>query len=213
MGKKLHLAIIVLILLAVMLSLILYSYFPDQIASHWNAKGEVDDYMSKFWGVFLFPFIFIGLYLIYLFIPKIDPLKKNLEKFRNYFDSLILVIMGFLFYVFILTMLWNLGFRFDMTKMIFPAIGFLFIFMGFVMPRFKRNWFVGIRTPWTISNDVVWNKTHRLGGKLFILSGIIALFGIFFSNYLLWFVMLPIIASTIWLVIYSYLEYTKVKKK
>ena len=98
-----------------------------------------------------------------------------------------------------------------MTTMLMPAIGLLFFGIGMFMKKLKRNWFIGIRTPWTISNDEVWKKTHLLGAKLFKLLGIIIFFGIFFRKYLLWFILVPVMISVVLLVIYSYLEYRKIE--
>jgi len=210
--KKINWLFILLIILSFIIGIYAYSVLPDQIASHWNARGEVDGYMGKFWGLFLFPIILIFLYLLFLIIPRIDPLKKNIEKFREYYDYLILVIFLFLFYVFLLTILANLGYRFNMTKTIIPAVGLLFFYIGFILNKVKRNWFIGIRTPWTLSNERVWDKTHKLGSKLFKISGIIILIGIFFQDYLVWFILIPVIVTVVWLFIYSYLEYKKLKK-
>ncbi len=209
--KKITIAIIVVILLSFVIAIYSYQKIEgDKVASHWNVKGEVDGYMSKFWGVFLFPLMFIGLYILFLLIPKIDPLKNNIQKFRKYYDIFVLAIMLFLFYVFILTILANLGYSFNMTTMLMPTIGLLFFGIGMFMKKLKRNWFIGIRTPWTISNDEVWKKTHLLGAKLFKLLGIIIFLGIFFRKYLLWFILVPVIISVVWLFAYSYLEYRKI---
>jgi uncharacterized membrane protein len=213
--KKTTITIILIILLSIAIGV--YSYYNIQeskIASHWDAKGQVNGYMSKFWGIFLVPIISIGLYLLFLFIPKIDPLKKNILKFRNYYDSFILIMMLFLFYVFVLTILANLGYVFNMTTMLMPAIGLLFFCIGIIFKKLKRNWFIGIRTPWTMSNDQVWEKTHKLGSVLFKIEGIILLLGVFFpAKYFLGFVLIPILVFTIWLFLYSYLEYKKIKKR
>ena len=209
--KKITIAIILIIILSFVIAIYAYQTIDgDKVASHWNAKGEVNGYMSKFLGVFLFPLILIGLYLVFLVIPKIDPLKKNIEKFRKYYDIFILAIMLFMFYVFILTLLFNLGYSFNMKTMLMPTIGLLFFGIGMFMKKLKRNWFIGIRTPWTISNDEVWKKTHLLGAKLFKLLGIIIFLGIFFRKYLLWFILVPVIISVVWLFAYSYLEYRKI---
>ncbi len=186
--KKTTIAIVLIILLSFVIAIYSYQRIEgDKVASHWNAKGEVDNYMSKFWGVFLFPLTLIGLYSLFLLIPKIDPLKKNIQKFRKHYDVFILVFISFLFYTFILTILANLNYDFDMTTMLMPALSLLFFGIGMFMKKLKRNWFIGIRTPWTISNDEVWKKTHLLSAKLFKLLGIIIFFGIFFRKYLLWF--------------------------
>ena len=213
--KKTTIGIILIILLT--FAIAIYSYQKiegDEIASHWNAKGEVDDYMSKFWGIFLFPLVIIGIYLLFLLIPKIDPLKDNIKKFKKYFDFFIFLTILFLFYVFILTILANFGYIFNMTTMIMPGIGLFFFYIGIVMKNFKRNWFIGIRTPWTLSSDEVWDKTHRLGSVLFKVLGIIIFLGIFLpSEYIVWIILVPVFGIIIWLVLYSYLEFTKVKKK
>ena len=201
-----------IILISFIIGVYLYPKMPDKMASHWNAKGEVDGYMSKFWGLFLMPIISIGLFLLFLLIPKIDPLKKNIEKFRKYFDIFIVIIMLFLFYVYLLTIFWNLDFRFNMTTMMLPALGILFYYMGILTENAKRNWFIGIRTPWTLSNNIVWNKTHKLGGKLFKIAGIFTFLGILFQKYALLFVLVPIITVAIYTIVYSYFEYNKIIK-
>jgi len=184
---------------------------PERMASHWNSQGEVDGYLSKFWGLFLMPIVSLAIFLLFLLIPRIDPLKKNIEKFRKYFDWFIVLIIIFLLYIYSLTIFWNLGYRFDMGQMMMPALGILFIYIGTLLKQAKRNWFIGIRTPWTLSSDAVWDKTHQLGSKLFKLAGIIALLGIFIPNYALWLVLVPVIAFSLYLMIYSYFEYKKVK--
>ncbi len=182
---------------------------PEKMASHWNYKGEVDGYMQKSVGLFLMPILSVVLFVLFSFIPKIDPLKSNIEKFRKYYDEFIVLIIVFLFYIYLLTIAWNLGIKFNMNQMIPPAIGILFYYSGILIENSKRNWFIGIRTPWTLSSDNVWDKTHKIGGKLFKVSGIISLLGIFFGDYSMFFLLVPIIASSIYVTIYSYAEYRK----
>jgi uncharacterized membrane protein len=210
--KPVHMWIIVVILLSFAIGILLYPQMPDQMASHWNAQGEVDDTMCKFWGLFLMPIITLAMYLLFLAIPRIDPLKKNIEKFRKYFDWFIYLIILFLFYIYLLTIIWNLGYRFEMGTAIIPALAVLFYIIGVVVERAKRNWFIGIRTPWTLSSDVVWDKTHKLGGKLFKIVAVITLIAILFPHYTIWLVIGPVIAVTIFTIVYSYVEYQKVEK-
>ena len=211
--KKSVMVIIGLILLSFVIGIYYYPQMPDKIASHWNAKGEVDGYMSKFWGMFLMPIVSVGLFLMFILIPKIDPLKQNIEKFRKYFDGFIVLIIAFLFYIYLLTIFWNLDYRFNMTIMMIPALAVLFYYIGVLTENAERNWFIGIRTPWTLSNDVVWDKTHKLGGKLFKAAGILALIGVLFQRYALWFVIVPVIFVAIYTIVYSYFEYQKQAKK
>ncbi len=186
---------------------------PEKIASHWNAQGQVNGYMSKFWGLFLMPFISAGLLLLFILIPRIDPLKQNIVKFRKYFNRFIVLIFLFLFYLYILTILWNLNIRFNMIQVLVPAFALLFFYSGILIENAKRNWFIGIRTPWTLSNEKVWDKTHRIGGKLFKICAIISLLGILFQKYAIWLLLLPVIFVTIYLFTYSYLEYHKTVNK
>lgn len=197
------------IVLSFIIGIYFYPRMPGAIASHWNIRGEVDGYMSKFWGLFLMPFISVGLLLLFALIPKIDPLKANIEQFRNYYDGLILVVIVFLFYLYLLTIFWNMGPRFDMIQLLAPACGILLYCCGIVIENVKRNWFIGIRTPWTLSHDRVWEKTHKIGGRLFKISGVIALFGVLFRGYAIFFIVVPAILIAVYTTVYSYREYQK----
>jgi len=210
--KKANVIILIVILASFIIGAYFYPKFPDRVASHWNVNGEVNGYMSKFWGLFLMPIISLVMWLLFLLIPKIDPMKHNIEKFRKYFDAFIVLIMLFLFYIYLLTIFWNLGKRFDMGRMIVPAIGILFYFAGILINHAKRNWFIGIRTPWTLSSDNVWDKTHKLGAKLFKIAGIIALLGIFFQGAALWLVLIPAMFFAFFTFFYSYFVYKKEEK-
>lgn len=206
-------AMLAIIAASFIIGICLYPGMPEHMPSHWNALGEVDGYMPKFWALFIMPFVSIGLLLLFLAIPRIDPLKRNLERFRKYFDGLVVLIMALLFYLYLLVLAWNTGFRFNMGQMMAPALGLLFICIGAVMGRFRRNWFVGIKTPWTLSSDRVWKKTHRVGGRVFLASGIIALFGIAFPDYAIWLILAPILVGVVYTVVYSYFDYQKLGKK
>jgi uncharacterized membrane protein len=209
--------IIILNLLIIFLSFAIGIYFypmmPKFMASHWNTEGLVDGYISKFWGLFLMPLISLGLFLLFISIPQIDPLKENVKKFRKYFDFFILILTLFLFYLYLLTIFWNLGLEFNMNLVLPPALGILFFYIGILTEKTKRNWFIGIRTPWTLSNDKVWEKTHKIGGKMFKITGLIAILGMFFGEYAVWFIIIPAIFVAIYTIIYSYFEYKKVIKK
>jgi uncharacterized membrane protein len=206
-------ATIFLIAFAVAFSLFVYDKLPDQMASHWNTANQVDGYISRFWGAFLMPVVSAGMLLMFLVIPQIDPLKANIAKFREYFNAFITLIVVFMVYMHILTMLWNLGYdQFNMGAAMLPALGLLFVFAGVMMRKAKRNFFIGIRTPWTLSSDRVWDETHRIGSTLFIISGILALLGAFFADYAVWFILIPVLASTLFLLVYSYVLYQRETK-
>ncbi|MFA6171479.1 MAG: DUF1648 domain-containing protein [Patescibacteria group bacterium] len=200
-------------LLIVILSFIVSWYFypalPEKAASHWNAQGEVNGYVSKFWGAFLMPIIGAAVYIIFLLIPRIDPRRENIQKFRSYFDGFIVLLLLFFFYLHGLTLAWNLGSNFDMVVMLIPAFFVLFFYVGVMLRHAEMNWTIGIRTPWTLSSEKVWKKTHLLGGRLFQLSAIISLIGILFPNQAIWLLLIPIIASALGLFAYSYFLYRR----
>lgn len=188
-----------------------YPYLPARIASHWNAAGEVNGYMSRAWGVFLFPGIFAAVFLLFLAIPRIDPRKQNIEDFRKYFDRFLVGFGAFFLYIYLITLSWNLGYRFNFTLAFAPAIAALFYLIGMILPRTKPNFFMGIRTPWTLSSDAVWKRAHELGGVLFKLSAVVCLIAIPFPTLGLWFFIGAILASTIGTVFYSYFLYKREK--
>ena len=204
---------IVLILIATLAGVLLWSHFPNSMASHWGADDQVNGYISRFWGVFLMPVVTTAMLILFLIIPSIDPLKANIQLFREFFNTFITLIIVFMLYVHGLTLAWNLGYTgFRMSSALLPALGLLFIFMGALISKAKRNFFIGIRTPWTLSSDTVWDATHRLGGKLFIAAGVIALLGAFFPEYAIWFIMFPIMGAALISVVYSYILYQAEQK-
>lgn len=198
-----------IIILFLAISFAVYPSLPDQIPSHWNAQGEVNGYMHKFWGLFMLPLISIGLLLLFIAIPKIDPLKRNIEKFREQYDRFVVIIILFFLYIHLLIVFWSLGFAFNMTQAIIPAIAGLFYYIGVLLTHAKRNWFVGIRTPWTLSSEKVWDKTHKRGGKLFKVAGVIALVGIMLPDFGICFILIPVLAVVVYTIAYSYFEYQK----
>jgi uncharacterized membrane protein len=198
--------------LAFVVGIYLYPQLPEKIASHWNTHGQVDGYMAKFWGLFLLPIILVGLALLFVAIPRIDPLKANIEKFRKHFDGFIILFFVFMLSIYFQVVLWNIGVEISPNVTLPIGLGLLFFYVGILCENAKRNWFIGIRTPWTMSNDVVWDKTHKVGGKLFKIAGVAAFIGIFFQSYAVFFILVPVILTAAYTVIYSYFEYQKETK-
>jgi uncharacterized membrane protein len=209
MNKKIIITIIAILILSFVVSLYFYPQMPDKMATHWNARGEVDGYMSKFLGTFLLPFVMIGLALLFIFIPVIDPLKENIKKFRKYYDWFIVFFLIFMLSIQMHIILWNTGIQISPNVIMPAGIALLFFYIGILCENAKRNWFIGIRTPWTLSSDRVWEKTHKIGGKLFKIAGIIAFMGVFFRNYAVFFILIPVILAAVYVVVYSYIEYRK----
>ena len=204
------------LLLALLLPSFLPSLFTRQLRIALFLTGtqpvKPDGYMSKIWGLFLVPLIMTGIVALFAVLPRIDPYKKNYEKFRDYYEGFILVFVLFMLAIQVQIILWSLGYQIS-PNITFPLlIGMLFIYLGFLLGHAEQNWFVGIRTPWTLSSKTVWKKTHEIGGKLFIIAGIISCVGIVAGAYALWFVLVPILAVAVFTVVYSYIEYQKEMK-
>ncbi len=205
--------VLILIAAAVIAGALFWDQLPEQMASHWNANDEVDGYMSKFWGVWMVPLMTLGMFGIFLLVPVIDPLKANIAKFRSVFNLFILLITAFMLYVHGLTLAWNLGYEFRMSSAMLPFMGVLFIFIGYMLRQAKRNWFIGIRTPWTLSSDTVWDKTHQLGSVLFMASGVLAFLGALFGGTIaMYLTLIPMLGSALFVVIYSFVLYQREMK-
>ena len=113
--------------ISIIIGAIFYPQMPEQMASHWNAQGIADGYTSRFWGIFLMPFVSLGLAGLLLVVPRIDPRKANIEKFKGYYYFFVILIMLFFLYIYILTLVWNKGVTFDMAQLMIPAMGVLFL--------------------------------------------------------------------------------------
>jgi uncharacterized membrane protein len=204
--KLIRIAVIAVLIITFAITIAIYPAAPDRIVSHWNAAGEADGSMSKFWGLFLIPFIMTG-FCRPAGISRIDPYKENYDKFRDYYEGFILLFALFLMAIQVQIVLWSIGYQVS-PNITFPLlIGALFIYIGFLLGHAEQNWFVGIRTPWTLSSKTVWKKTHELGAKLFKIAGIISCLGIFAGVYALWFVLVPALAVAVITVAYSYYEF------
>ena len=206
---KTRIAIVLIVVLTFAVTLLAWPSLPDRVVSHWGPSGEANGSLPKAWGILLVPFLSAGLAALLLLIPRIDPLRANIEKFRETYEGFILVFLLFFLAVQGFILLWNLGIQVPVGMVLPPALAALYYEIGVLVGQAKRNWFIGIRTPWTLSSETVWAKTHALGGRLFRLAGVVALLGIFFPAFVLLFVLAPVLLVSVYLVVFSYLEYRR----
>ncbi len=200
--------VIVLTLLGAAFSLWAAPRLPEMVPSHWNAAGQIDGYMPRTSALILMPAAILGLGLLLLYIPFIDPLRANVERFRGAYNWLIVGLSVFMLFMHVVTVLAGLGIQFNILYVLYPAMALLFVGMGFLMERAKPNWFIGIRTPWTLSSPTVWEKTHRLGSWLFKIAGVLILVGLVFPPEVgFYFAFVPLVAASLIAVIYSYVAY------
>ncbi|MGD9142670.1 MAG: SdpI family protein [Dehalococcoidia bacterium] len=166
--------IVPLLLIAAMfvLAVIAWPDAPDRIPIHWGLSGEPDNYAGKVWGLFGPPVIAAGIYTLFFIMPRIDPRKRNYERFWSKYLIIRTVIITVLAAIHVVTFLWAIGTEVNMNIMVPMIIGFLLVLIGNYLGKLRSTWFVGIRSPWTLSSEESWNKTHRLGGWVFVIFGL-----------------------------------------
>lgn len=214
--KKIDWTLLILIISTFVIGFYLYPKLPELMPIHWNIKGEVDSYGSKLLGTFLLPAINLFLFPLLLILPKIDPRTENYQKFTTTYIIIRYTLHLFLILIFFVTMYQSLkttedGIKFLEIDFIVPfTTSILIIILGNYLGKIKDNFFVGVRTPWTLSSKDVWYKTHRLTSKLFVASGILGIIGSLIGGYLSFILLLiPLLISSIIAVVYSYFAYQK----
>jgi uncharacterized membrane protein len=163
-----------LLLLGAMLVLFVTTWpvAPDRIPTHWNAAGEIDRWGTRVTGLLVPPLVGLGLYLLLLFAPRVDPGRANYASFADTYLLIRTAVLAVIVVFYGVTCLSARGGPVSMQVVAPLAVGVLFVVLGSVMGKIRPNWFVGVRTPWTISSKVSWVRTHRLGGWLFIALGL-----------------------------------------
>ncbi|MBI5223130.1 SdpI family protein [Candidatus Micrarchaeota archaeon] len=204
-------------ILLIMFSLLLGTYacwsFPEIIASHWGLSGESNGYLPRIFGAFLLPLIMILIFVLFLGLPRLDPLRANIEAFKTSYHRFVFVLTSFLFLVYLQTILWNLGTKISFTLTMPILLGGLFFYSGVLLEKTKRNWFIGIRTPWTLSSNEVWDKTHQFGSKVFKIAGVLMLFALVIPAYSFFIIVGVALVAALGTVIYSYVAYAELRKK
>ncbi len=203
-------ACLVMIVLSVAIGAYAYPLLPTLVVSHWNAHGVPDGHLSRFMGTFIVPMISLVIFLIIFLAPRLVPLKRNIEYVRKYYNGLAVVLMLFFLYLQAIIVLLNLGYKFNIVQFLAPAIGSLFFYLGILIRHTRRNWIAGIRTPWTLSSDEVWEKTHARSGRLFQGAGVLALFGFAFPHLAFILIFIPIVFVSLYAIVYSYFVFKKV---
>lgn len=205
--------ILILLLLLVVASVLVYPHLPAQVPGHWNIAGQVDRYTSRTFAAFFFPLLIIWIYLMMLLIPLIDPKRQNYARFEGAYRLLRSALVVFLSGTWAITILTGLGYSLNVGMIMKGGIGLLFLLIGSMMGQIRFNYFVGIRTPWTLADERVWLTTHRFGSRIWVLGGLLILMGssvpghwgaIFFIGILLMMTLGPII--------FSYTEFTGLNK-
>lgn len=192
-------------------SLVLAPSLPEQVVTHWNAAGEPDGTMPKALALAFVPALSGFMLLLFAVIPRIDPLGDNIRGFRRHYDWFVIAFTAFMLVVHAGILAFNLGYMFDFTLLVVAGVALLLYYVGVLMEHAERNWFIGVRTPWTLSSDEVWRQTHDLAARLFKLTAAVAAVGLLFGDLAVYFLLVPAVATAVVTVAYSYYLYEKIE--
>lgn len=199
--------LIQLVILCVVIAGTAYVYpsLPSQLASHWSASGVVNGMLPRTIGVSVLPLLMLFMLGLFELLPRIDPLTRTgsseVARRMGIFACTILLFLGL---VQGLMLYWNLGHQVNLTTDLLIALALLFFVIGRLFDGLPRNSFFGIRTPWTLTNDQVWNETHTKAGFAYQLASLAMLVGLFFPTLALWFLLIPLLVATVYGIGVSY---------
>jgi len=202
---------LLIVIAAFAASAIVYPRLPEMVPTHWNGMdAQPNGWSRRVVGAWLTPVLLLGIWALVRVLPAIDPRGANYAKFGGAFEAIIDSVMLFLLGMHIVLLRAALGYPVQMERIVPLGVGLLLIVIGNLLPRARPNWFVGIRTPWTLSSDRVWEKTHRFGGRLFVVAGfLIAIAALFWVQWVHVVLITTIVLATAAVLIYSYLEWRR----
>ena len=154
-----------------------WNQIPDgaQIPVHWNVEGHIDRFASKSEALVFFPALTLLITAMMWTLPRFDPRRANLEASGKFWNAATILLGLLLAYLHILITLGALGQPVDMANALIPGLCVLIAGLGNYLGKTRSNWFGGVRTPWTMSSEYAWDKTHRVTGRLFVLSGLVTM--------------------------------------
>lgn len=209
---KKELPLLLMIIAAFAISIYFYPMLPDRIPTHWNFKGEIDGYSGKLSGAYMLPVMNLVMYGLFLLLPALDPRRENYKLFSSTY-----IYFRYLFHLFFLGLhaiiiAAALGYSVDTGRLVMLAVSLLFMLMGNVMGRVKHNYFVGIKTPWTLHSEEVWKKTHRLAALLWTVAGLMGVVFALLKVNIEWIFIVILMVPALAPIIYSYIIFNKLRK-
>ena len=211
-NKKKLIITSIIILIPIVIGLILWNKLPDKIPTHWNAEGEIDGWSSKLFAVLGLPGFLFAVHWVCILASSADPKRQNIEgKVLNlvfWICPVISVLGSVLMYG------TALGMEFAVDKILPPFVGIVFIIIGNYLPKCKQSYTMGIKLPWTLNDEENWHRTHRLGGKLWVVCGFVLMISALLPSKLMMVTYLTVIAVAVFVpTIYSYLLFRRKQKR
>ena len=199
-----------LLFVPIILGIIFYAKMPEQLPVHFGPTGEADSYASKLVAIIGFPLLFFVVQTIVVFVTAADPKHKNIND--NVYSILLFLCPAISLFFTFTVINYGLGNEINVTKYITLFLSLVFIVIGNYLPKSRRNYTLGIRTPWTLNSDDNWNATHRLGGIVSIIAGVLGIIISLFVNEGLIYYFIVVLMICIIPIIYSYIYYVKHEK-
>lgn len=211
-NQRYYLGAVAVILATLAGILVAYPQLPNIVPVHWNAHGQPDGWGPK-WSLFFFgPGIMIAIVAVTAALPWLSPKKFEVDSFRPTYLYIMIAIVAMIAYIQILVLLAGLGVALDVGRSVEGGVCLLITLLGNVLGKVRRNFYVGIRTPWTLSSDAVWNRTHRFGAKTFFAGGLIGLFSVLLRAPF-WIPLTAILAGTLTPAVYSLFVYKQLQSR
>jgi uncharacterized membrane protein len=163
---------LLIVAVAVIASAVVYPNLPVTVPTHWDMLGRPNGWGSRVWGAWVLPIVMLLLWGLMRVLPRIDPRGANYAKFGGAFEAIVISILLYMLGLHLIILRASLGYPVAMQRVLPIGVGILLVLIGNLLPRARPNWFIGIRTPWTLSSDRVWEKTHRVGGRAFVAGGL-----------------------------------------
>src|SRR4051812_44283622 len=164
---------LVIAAIAIAISIWAYPQLPPTVATHWSLNGTPDNFSSRLVAVLIIPAVILAMTGVFNVLPKLDPRREKYSKFFGTYWLICNTVIAFMIIAHVMIIASGVGYPIRIDRLMPVGIGLLFIVLGNYLTRVEPNWFIGIRTPWTLSSDTVWRKTHRTGGYLMVLGGLL----------------------------------------
>lgn len=203
--------LIIIALISLIATFFVYGSLPEEIPRQWGADGEVNSYWGKA-GIFVTASLPLLLYLLMKLLPKIDPKRESYKKHKKAYNMTIYATVLFMVAIHWVTIYASLGNNINTKLLVNLGVGILFVVIGNYMGQIRHNYFFGIKNPWTLANEEVWNKTHRASRYVFIILGLLIIISAFTPGKIsIGLVIGGIIVLLLFTTIYPYLLFRKIK--